>query len=505
MDKKYTPVELKDIFPDFDTEKFVEFLKNPEEKPPKIATINFLCDALSLATENIKNQDVLLRNYIYCMVVTRKHLLEIDNRLKLIQQNKKQIKDKESYSFRKLKYFEKKNNDAKEQIIDFICYGMIDYISGRDDRYSDLIDRNNEENMWIWGPTYDYQYNSKYYDPYYDFSTFSKFYDIPNTPLVEFLRRIDENIALKATSMDDYYLKVKNTVNDNRLLDKMVERVEKNYHMHHRKEIFDSLLSLFNDEKYLAFVVSATIQLEGMFFDLVSIKYSNKEKQGTLVEKVDKAFGNNEILKHTLYPYFAFDVPELRNQVAHKGLVNVENIEMLAYELILDLNCIVSLVEKESIDKYKTVLMIRDKLNKVNSEKFETDVEYYKELSEILLAELYMSDKFHSPYFWDIMAEPKQFDEELNYYIPAEKDENMIYLKDIVYCVSNLMKKEEFWQVVLDSSEHISVSNGQVLNDFGTFIEKLKNIFIPRLEGESKRLCIRINVKLQNIKKTDNQ
>ena len=188
MDKKYTPVELKDIFPDFDTEKFVEFLKNPEEKPPKIETINFLCDALSLATENIKNQDVLLRNYIYCMVVSRKHLLEIDSRLKLIQQNKKQIKDKESYSFRKLKYFEKKNNDAKEQIIDFICYGMIDYISGRDDRYSDLIDRNNEENMWIWGPTYDYQYNSKYYDPYYDFSTFSKFYDIPNTPLVVLMR-----------------------------------------------------------------------------------------------------------------------------------------------------------------------------------------------------------------------------------------------------------------------------------------------------------------------------
>lgn len=99
---------------------------------------------------------------------------------------------------------------------------------------------------------------------------------------------------------------------------------------------------------------------------------------------------------------------------------------MLAYELILDLNCIVSLVEKESIDKYKTVLMIRDKLNNVDSDNFETDVEYYKKLSEILLTELYMSDEFRTPYFWDIMAEPKNFDEELNYYIPAEKDENMI-------------------------------------------------------------------------------
>ena len=178
---------------------------------------------------------------------------------------------------------------------------------------------------------------------------------------------------------------------------------------------------------------------------------------------------------------------------------------MLAYELILDLNCIVSLVEKESIDKYKTVLIIRDKLNNVDSVAFETDVEYYKKLSEILLAVLYMSDKIRTPYFWDIMDEPKQFDEELNYYIPAEKDENMIYLKNIVYCVSNLIKKEEFWQVGLDSCEHIAVSNRQVLNDFGTFIEKLKNIFIPRLEGESKRLCIQVNAKLQNIKNADNQ
>lgn len=89
----------------------------------------------------------------------------------------------------------------------------------------------------------------------------------------------------------------------------------------------------------------------------------------------------------------------LINQVAHKGLVNVENIEMLAYELILDLNCIVSLVEKESIDKYKTVLMIRDKLNNVDSDNFETDVEYYKKLSETLLTELYMSDEFRTPYF----------------------------------------------------------------------------------------------------------
>ena len=82
-------------------------------------------------------------------------------------------------------------------------------------------------------------------------------------------------------------------------LSTMVDRISSNYHMHQRKELFESLLTLFNDKKYLAFVVNATIQLEGMFYELVSIKHGEKENQGTLVEKVDKAFDKNQILKHT--------------------------------------------------------------------------------------------------------------------------------------------------------------------------------------------------------------
>lgn len=187
----------------------------------------------------------------------------------------------------------------------------------------------------------------------------------------------------------------------------MVDRVGRNYHLHHRKELFESLLALFNEKKYLAFVVNSTIQLEGMFYELVSIKYEKKEQQGTLVEKVDKAFDKGQILKHTLYPYFAFDVPELRNQVAHKGLVETENIEALAYELLLDLNCIVTLTEDESINKYKGVLLIREHLNDVDSDDFENDTEYYTYLSKILLKELFVSDDFNYP-FLGILLQTQQ-------------------------------------------------------------------------------------------------
>ena len=56
-------------------------------------------------------------------------------------------------------------------------------------------------------------------------------------------------ISLKSVSVNDYFSKVKETVEKNDLLSKMVERVSKNYHMNQRKELFESLLTLFNDNK----------------------------------------------------------------------------------------------------------------------------------------------------------------------------------------------------------------------------------------------------------------
>ena len=68
-----------------------------------------------------------------------------------------------------------------------------------------------------------------------------------------------------------------------------------------------------------------------------------------------------------------------------------------------------------------------------------------------------------------------------------------------MYAVSNLVRKEEFWHTVLNSCTDIFVDKSG-LNDFGKFIEKLKNMFIPKLHGESKKLCCQINAKIQSIK-----
>lgn len=499
MDDRYSEIQIHDIFPDFNPDEFNKILARTVESKPNKETIDYLLEELSLVSDDVANKDIFLRNYIYCMVITRKHLLEIDSRIKTIKQKKNCIGDKESYAFRKLKYFEKKNESAKEQITNFICNGLISYIVGRNDKYSDLINRHDEEKMWLLGPTYDYQYNSKYYNPEYDFSTFTKFYNIPGVPIFESFQQIDDIIELKRNSIEDYYLKIKTIVESKNLLHKMLERVSKNFHIHERKEIFETLLALFTEKKYLAFVVNATIQLEGMFYELIAIKTGSKEKQGTLVEKVEKAFEKNPILMQTLYPYFAFDVPDLRNQVAHKGIVDNVNIEMLAYELVLDLNCIVTLVEQESIDKFKIVLMIRDKLNEVEATSFDNDEDYYKEISEVLFCELFRNYMFISKYFWSLISEPHLFDDELNYYIPNEKSDDEIYLKDTVYALSRLCRKEEFWETVLGECKKISSINKNNPLDIGEFIRKLKNQFISKLSGKSKSICCQINQILQTI------
>lgn len=279
MSDDYKPIEINSIFPDLDIEelkKSLDLKRQPQQ--PKTKTLDFLISELSISHESIKNKDVFLRNYIYSMVIARKHLLEIDTRLKEIRQKQSRITEKESYAFRKLRHFEKKNEEAKDQIVNFICYGLVSYITGRNDPYADLIDRNNEENMWLIGPRYDYQYNAKYYDPDYDFSTFTKFYDIPGINFLEFLKNIDEMILLREKSLEEYRSKVIDAVTKSDLMLQIVERVNRNYHIHHRNEIFDSLLGLFIDKKYLAFVVGTTIQLEGMFYELISIKYGKKSK-----------------------------------------------------------------------------------------------------------------------------------------------------------------------------------------------------------------------------------
>lgn len=504
MDENYKPIDINDIFPKVDLNSISKvFSGDKQQKKPTIETIDYLLNSLSVARESVEYEEIFIRNYIYISLVARKHLLEIEERIKEIKKQGNKINDKESYAFRKLKYFLKKNEKAKNEIVDFLCYGLSEYICNHNDSFSDLINREQDKRLWaLYGPSYDYNFNYKYYDPNYDFSTHVKFCDTPNMNVIDSLKNVDSIIALKESNLEEYYKKVISTVDNNQLLENMVERIGMNYHFHKRKEVFETMTNLFNEEKYSTFILTAAIQIEGMFYELVSIRYVRKENQGTLIEKVEKTFSTNSQQEHGLYPYFAFDIPELRNKVAHIGLIDDENIKNMSYELVLDLNCILSLAEKESLNKFKYIIEIFKKVHKIDLNEYRNEDDYRKAVAICVLNELYMYSMMTDEYFWELLSKPQEYETELIYYLPENNDDEYIYLIDMVQILSDIVYSDIFWQLVLDETDTVKIIESNKINDLGSFFEKLKNMFIPRLKGEAKELCCQVNKKLQAIKRS---
>lgn len=496
-ESEYKPIDVQDFFHGLDIEKLKEALAvPPQEKPPKIETMDFLLNNLDIGRD-IAYPDFFLRNYIYTTIIVRKHLREISSRQQDISNRLKKVDDKGSYLFKKLQYFYTQNQLAKDEIIKFISYGLSNYVANIKGPYSDLIDRDKEKSMWLLGPTYNYQYTSHFYDPDYDFSTYAKFYNIPGVGALDFMENIERHIALKRDCPDAYYREVIKVVDDNNMVSQMSSRVSFNYHIHERKEIFETLVTLFEEKRYLAFITMASIQLEGIFYELVCIKFGAKERQGTLVEKVEKAFKSNPHLMQTLYPYFAFDIPELRNEIAHKGIVHGRDLKLTAYELVLDLNCVLSLTERASTDKFIKFFTIYDKLNEVKNTGDTTA--YMIDICNCILGELYMSNMIHYEFFWDLLVAPENYDDELDYYRPQNLGKEEYCLKDIVYRISDLVKGDIFWSVVLSVCDDI-ISKGNSFNkELIHFIETLKNRFIGILNGNAKKACCQVNAKIEAI------
>lgn len=492
-------MDIEKLTSDIDLEQIKEHFSRLTSNK-KIETLDFLLNGLGIENEQVRNADLFLRNYIYTSIIVRKHLIEISNRQSSIRKNKKRILDKESYAFKKLNYFQQLNEEAKAEIINFICTGINRYVAGIKNPYFDLIDRDCEQNMWLRGPVYDYLYNAQFYDPEYDFSTYVKFYSIPGVKIIDSFRNIEKYIKLKKYSPELYQQEIIKTVDENNIISEMANRVSSNYHVHERKEIFDSMVKMIREEKYLAFITMATIQLEGIFYDLVCIKYGKKERQGTLVDKVKRTFENSPVLVKTLYPYFAFDIPGLRNEVAHKGIVEGRNLKQTAYELVLDLNCILCLTEEASTDKFKKFIRIYDKLNDIE----EGGGKNYKESDSIFadcfVEELYMDNIINNEYFWELLLDPTKYEEELDYYCPENLNDNEACLKDVVYLISYLVRSEEFWTRICDICNSLFFGNLEVNKYLVRFLEMLKKNFISVLTGEAKARCCQVDAKLKEIK-----
>lgn len=97
-ESEYKPIDVQDFFHGLDIEKLKEALAvPPQEKPPKIETMDFLLNNLDIG-KDIAYPDFFLRNYIYTTIIVRKHLREISSRQQDISNRLKKVDDKGSYN-----------------------------------------------------------------------------------------------------------------------------------------------------------------------------------------------------------------------------------------------------------------------------------------------------------------------------------------------------------------------------------------------------------------------
>lgn len=268
----------------------------------------------------------------------------------------------------------------------------------------------------------------------------------------------------------------------------IMERVSNDYNLHKRLEIFETLNNLFSEGKYQSFITLGLIQIEGLFDDYCQIRYGESDNQGTLVEKAQKTLETNEYNFLRMYPYFAFDIPLVRNEVAHKGMLRTENAKRMAYNLVLDLNTISQMVLSESRDKFVYAVMAHEKLLEWEPK----DDGNTDELYDTLLYELIMYDKMANAHFWKVLKNPDCFREEIEFYRQDDLPEGMTDLPGIIDVMSKLVRTKGFWKAMHRLvNQHITPTSKWV--EVEEFARKMKNEYIAVLEPDAKAECIEVS------------
>lgn len=342
---------------------FSEIFSGVESSVP--LTKEELCDKLSLVIaprfkEIDLDKEVFVFNYIYVSQKIIADLCEINERLQHLKQLDSSIPAEKDYERRKLRYFANLNKQARDEIIQFLSIGLLDYLI--EDKSVNYVSRQDDKllNLKLQS-CYEYGFYKKYYDPNYDFSTDAKIRFIPRVKLEDLSDFINSYIKLKHENFNAYQIELSRIVVENNVLDYLYERIEIHNIMKRRLEVFDTLKILYAREKWQPFISLAILQIEGLFYDCCHVLKINELGgfAGTLVEKVDKSFRDNHIMMLSVYPYYMFEIPKLRNEIAHTGLIESDNLEHIANRLVLDLNTIISWIYDMSHDKYKILMMIK--------------------------------------------------------------------------------------------------------------------------------------------------
>ena len=409
---------------------------------------DYLFGVLGMDTEQASNEkrELIKDNFVPLMCLVIKDLQTIEGRLNTYKIQRKALESDKSngaeYKRRKLEYFAKQNRQAKEDIVEFLNNGVKTYLLEEENSTLECELGDNELGKLFLNGRYSFSQFPEYYDAEYDYATMVKASYFPDVELVDSLNTEKKYMKLRKDDEKQYYTEIKRIIKSKNLVERVQKIVDENYHLHRRHEIFDDLVSLYMEEHYQSFLSLGLIQIEGLFYDICSIKYGEKENAGTLVEKAEKALrGENEVSFMRYYPYFAFDVPIMRNEIAHTGLINATDLERKADELILDLNAVTQMAKMESDGKFRVFHMIYEAITTINNSTEE-------ELNKKLVCELFYSSTVAPDSFWDLLRTPAEYKDELDFYKKENLPEGYVDLPTVVKTISDMVREEKCIEIL---------------------------------------------------------
>ena len=458
----------------------------------------YLFESLGIDISMYSDEQVKLlrKNFDHLVRVVIDDLKSINNRLSDYQERYKTIENVKSneaeFTRRKIIYFCELNKAAREEITSFITSGLKEFLL--DNQYDTLrrFEENDQLSILFYNRRYKYAYYSSFYDMDYEYGAVVKlselFHDIP---LEKWMDKEKEYLLLKKNDEEAYRNKLREFVDNKHILEETYKYIKKDYHLKKREEMFDTLKYLFDNKKYQSFLALGLLQLEGMFYDFCQIKYGDNENQGTLVEKADKALKVNEYKYLKFYPYFAFDVPIMRNDVAHKGMIENMDLEQASYDLIIDLYTVCRMVSSESYDKYVGFIMVHEEMvawERKEPEKASDD----KERNKKLVMALFQNRNVIGDNFWKVLKSPELYEDETLSYKIDDLEPGYMDIPMMVAAISVLVRQENFWRALVDILKQYS-SPTTVWDEFEDFARFMKNDYIAKLDGEAKKYCIEIS------------
>lgn len=450
-----------------------------------------LCKSFCDNIADIPDKELFISNYKYLLNIVLKDVFEINHRVEELKKSDKKEPAEKDYLHRKLRYFIEKNQKALNEINQYILDEVYSILSeDKGIKYSDRVDDELFNRMLTC--KYPYNFYKRYYDFYYDFSVEAKIRFMPGAKLDNYLEIIKSNIELKKNNFEEYQNNLSKIVTTHNVLEYLCAHIKTHNVLNKRLEVFNTLKYLYEHEQWQSFISLAVLQIEGLFYDCCMIQKQNKlsKTAGTYVEKVEKSFKNNDIIMLSVFPYFMYDIPDIRNEIAHTGYFDSDNLKFTANELIFDLNTLIKWIYDITHEKYTILKIIDDKLEEHSDANLNQKV-------ELLMCEMLANTSVTDFKYLDLLKSPSLYSDEISYMKTP-----VGYWERIIEKIMNIIKTELFWNFIYDNIKDDITYKTDKLYNLVLLAEKLKNTFIPVLDNGSneKLACQKVAAKIQEIK-----